>query len=229
MTLVRIPKAFQASLAHISKMKDDNMTELSMVLESACPSLHPRDFAKRIASKLTWLSEDDVIQLINTLVGLYQALDTNKQSAKEFVEKVCKACENSESAPIKLDSGQREVFTQRLLTLLSFEKSLGVTSKAFDLLTERERILTGTRILTDIRPIFGRLSERPTAAVIIHNLKLTYHQDGECHEFYVALDNADIKQLKEVLERAELKTQNLQALLKTSKVLNIEETYDSQE
>ncbi|MCL5097631.1 MAG: hypothetical protein M1608_08905 [Candidatus Omnitrophica bacterium] len=114
---------------------------------------------------------------------------------------------------LKTVSEHREKFLHRLLILLSFEKSLGVTSKTFDVMTERERILCESRILTDIRPVFGKPSDRPTAAIIVHNLKIIYHQDGEHHEFYVALDGEDIRTLKGVLERAEKKEQSLQSLM----------------
>jgi hypothetical protein len=56
--------------------------------------------------------------------------------------------------------------------------------------------------------------EEPYGAVIVHLLKLSYHEDGDHKEFFVALDDADLKHLKEVIERAERKAKTLRGKLK---------------
>ena len=134
-------------------------------------------------------------------------------SPLDFAEEICKAIEESKSDVLKIPAGRREDLRQRLAKLLGYENSLGVTSKALDVMTEHERILCGARIVTDIRPVFGRPTDKPTAAVIVHNLKISYHQDDEHREFYVALDTEDVVRLRTLLERAEMKAQSLEALL----------------
>jgi len=104
--------------------------------------------------------------------------------------------------------------TGRLAQLLEIEKSLGTTSKANDVLTEHEHTFCDARILTDMRPIFpSDLAVSPTEAVVVHTLKIAYHQDREHKEFYVALDFDDIQTLKTAIERAELKDQSAKSLL----------------
>jgi len=97
--------------------------------------------------------------------------------------------------------------------LLSYESSLGTTSKALDVMTEHERILCGARVITDVRSVFADPAEKPTAAVIVHMLKISYHQNREHKDFYVALDSSDVRKLKEILQRAELKAKSLSAVL----------------
>ena len=51
----------------------------------------------------------------------------------------------------------------------------------------------------------------PNAAVVVHTLKLMYHSGDEHDEFFIALDINDVRELRELLNRAEKKDQVLQA------------------
>jgi hypothetical protein len=72
--------------------------------------------------------------------------------------------------------------------------------------------------MTDIRSVFGQPEDLPLAAGIVHTLKITYHVDDGMKDFYVALDDGDVRTLRELLDRAELKFASLQALLDRAKV-----------
>ena len=52
--------------------------------------------------------------------------------------------------------------------------------------------------------------------MIVHNMNVTYAQEGERKEFFVAMDNADIAKLRKVLDRADAKTTVLQELIERS-------------
>lgn len=69
-----------------------------------------------------------------------------------------------------------------------------------------------SRILTDIRPVFGRdANEAPIGAVIVHHLTLSYHKDGlETEGVSVSLSEKDIEQFIETLRRAQQKQSQLQ-------------------
>jgi hypothetical protein len=85
-------------------------------------------------------------------------------------------------------------------------------------LTEEERIFYSARILTDIRPIFNEAGNLIEAAVIVHNLKIHFGENGDETDFYVALDTSDIQALREVLDRADEKAKQLQSLLQRSQI-----------
>ena len=52
--------------------------------------------------------------------------------------------------------------------------------------------------------------------MIVHNMNVTYFQEGERKDFFVAMDNADIAKLRKVLDRADAKTTLLQKLIENS-------------
>jgi hypothetical protein len=72
-----------------------------------------------------------------------------------------------------------------------------------------ERVFQSSRIFTDVRPIFHAIDSLPATIAISHNLKLTYNRNSEKEDFFVALDDADLEQLIETLNRARAKSKLL--------------------
>jgi hypothetical protein len=58
-------------------------------------------------------------------------------------------------------------------------------------------------------------------AVVVHSLKIVFHDAGSHSEIYLALDSADIAKLKAVLERAETKAASLKSLLEDKQISNL--------
>ncbi|MGO9155135.1 hypothetical protein [Mycobacterium sp.] len=98
-------------------------------------------------------------------------------------------------------------------------------AKALSLRNEYERIITDTRILSDIRPVFDDDAEDPSiqAAIVNHTLRFTYTAgDGERHETHFALDTADLKKLKAQIEKALKKDKSSQRLIENANVVVLE-------
>lgn len=94
-------------------------------------------------------------------------------------------------------------------------------AKAYALRNEYERILTDSRIMSDVRPVFDDDEETPSiqAATVNHALRLTYRAgDGDSHDVHIALDIDDLKKLKRQIDRAIGKDKAAQELLKTAEV-----------
>jgi hypothetical protein len=58
----------------------------------------------------------------------------------------------------------------------------------------------------------------PTGVVMVHMLDLGYHKDGDLKHLYIAMDSLDITILREVLDRAESKSECLKPLIKKAGV-----------
>lgn len=97
-------------------------------------------------------------------------------------------------------------------------------SKALSLRNEYERIVTDTRILSDIRPIFDDEQNDPTieAAIVNHIIRVAYTAADGDHEVHLSLDAADLEKLQAQIERALKKDKAAQALLETAKVVVLE-------
>jgi hypothetical protein len=118
------------------------------------------------------------------------------------------------------DDAQREVTVSRLATLLG-SRALAVTSKALDLLYSNERNFLRSRIVTEIRPIFGDdPSDSLEAAVVAHRLEIEYVDPaGHDRTLQFAMDHEDLANLKATIERAEVKTTVVQQFVERSGLL----------
>lgn len=214
MSRLKIPDQYHSGIASLLSLKDESIHLLISAIQSVPPTLRPKDFIARVASKAPGIDIKVIGQIIGTLVALYQVRSDKGDSIPEFSEEISKAIERSDSKDLKSVNKDPEFLKQRFLKLLVLEKSLGVVSKAIGVLTEHDHVLVDSRILTDFRPIFTNPEEPPAAAVIVHMLKIGYTHNGEYEEFFVAMDTADIKKLRDLLDRADQKAHSLRSVLK---------------
>jgi hypothetical protein len=151
------------------------------------------------------------------LASLYRVQASWNVEIPELADIVREAAEGDEE--LGLSGEEREVFEKRLSLLLEID-SLHATSKALDVLLEYEHTLHDVRIMTDVRPVFGQNVEKPpTGAMIVHTLKISYHDESEeVKEFYVTLNTGDTGALSAELERANQKAESLRRMLEPTRV-----------
>jgi hypothetical protein len=217
---INIPSEALPDLQTIAELDDQTFNSLVSAIGETQPTLTHGQFIKRLASKSAGFQTKDIAVVLKTAFVLYSLKGKRKISASDMAGGIVNSSLVSQSPTFP--QSEKEKLRNRLAQLLTLDKSLGVTAKAFDVMTEHERIFCGARILSDIRPVFADNPESASAAMIIHNLQIGFHQDGKHQEFYVALDTDDIQKLKEVVERAEKKTIALKSLINKSEVPYLE-------
>lgn len=106
------------------------------------------------------------------------------------------------------------------MAALSLDDTVGTAAKAGPVMTEHERVFQDARILTDVRPIFHPdLSEKPSAAVLVHMLRITTRDIFRRQEAqYFALDANDIRFMKHLIDRAIRKEETLTEFMNGSGV-----------
>jgi len=90
-----------------------------------------------------------------------------------------------------------------------------LSAKALDLSYAHAELLENAQILTDVRPVFGTDASAVRAVVISHSLLLRYDDTEGDHILSLAMDEKDIRTLKEQCDRALKKSGTVEALLKT--------------
>ena len=213
-----IPEEYEAGYAKLISLEDSAIEKLIQALADAPMLLRPMDLVASLIKGLSGSIDDsDVHQILQTLISLY-ALVEHFDSNDDLAEEICIGIEGSDSDMMSLPAELRERFKQRLIRLLEID-SIRVASKANIVLHEYERVLCNARVLTDIRPIFGiDPEEPPKAAVIVHTLKISYHDAEGLKEFYVAMDSNEMDQLMGVLDRADSKSKSLKLVLDSAKL-----------
>ncbi len=217
---VIIPERALPDLKRIAELDDDLFNSLMSAIGEATPTLTREQFSDQISQKVKLPDEGDHLEaVLRTAFVLYGFRERTGISTQDLTQAVT---DSATVTKAEFPADKREKLRSRLALLLSFDKSLGVTLKALDVMTEHERIFCRARILSDIRPVFAEELESAPGAMIIHNLQIGFHKAGKHQEYYFALDTDDIQKLKKIIERAEKKTIALQAILKKSNVRYLE-------
>jgi hypothetical protein len=219
---IEVPQKALPDLRRIAELSESLFNSFLAAIGETDPTLTRGQFAKKIAEKVPLMEPSDIGAILGTAFILYSIRMKSGMalSAQALADGVANSTLIANANEFTLET--KKILSDRIVKLVSDNRSLGVTSKAFDVMTENERTFCAARILSDIRPIFAENPETADAAVIIHNLQIAFHQNGKHQEFYVALDTDDIEILKKVIVRAERKTAALQAILKKSHVPYLE-------
>lgn len=223
---LRIPKGEESVFSRFVAYTQAQADAIFAALEGGRPALRVTDLSS-LVGPVVGVPEEELADLFRAVGGLYLILDRKETSLDALIEDVLKALGATGNPQLKLEGLALDSFRDRLRKLLSFEKVLGVTAKALDVLSEQERFFCQARILTDIRPVFPlRSEESPAGFVLIHTLRITYHQAGgaDHKDFHLALDGAGLEELEGVLERAKRKEETLRGLLKGKGLLAFEVT-----
>jgi hypothetical protein len=218
-----LPDYYAQGIKDLAELREDQAKELVSALRGEEPVYYnPNQLADSIASKVS-IDKNVVAEVIRTLAGLYMGRAVTGLAVPEFAQTILEAIEKKGLKPPEPQSWAR--LRDYLVQLLQLEGALPVASKALNVITEQDRIFSQSRILSDLRSVFKDDPEVPPwALAVIHTLRIHYYQSGELKAFFVAMDDEDIRKLKETLDRAQKKSRTLRALAASAKipVINIE-------
>jgi len=175
-------------------------------------NLKPRIKPEIIAAEIEAVKGDKVpgiADIVKVLLSLSVARINAERSLDDFVRDVARSFNHRRER-----QSDRASFEARLKSLLSVEP-LMLSARAFTVQHEYEHVFRTARIVTDIRPLFDHSGARLEGAMIVHNLKISFVHDTTQKEIWFALDDADISELKKILERAEIKSAALEKLVES--------------
>lgn len=208
MASLRIPKNHQSALAALRDLPDDDFNRFVDVLRGSSTYLALPDLAARTAEAMPDDVDVDHGQVVQALLALRNQLKFHGWTHERLAREVSRA-----DGVEPDDTDLRRSFQERIETLLDVE-SLATTANAADVQTQYERPFHSARVLTDIRPVFSEdPTEPPTGAVLTNVLKIEYFGKTGLESVWLALDHADVKFLRDALERALDKTATLKSFL----------------
>lgn len=235
MARLNIPTRYRAPLSSIRSLSEESVEEIRAILDQVTlPQNHraegdqsaatdPSAIITAVRKSVPRTDIANMKQVLDVLATLYEIKSQRETSVEQFVEDVCDAMEALDSEE-RLPHAERQIFAGKLLTLLNAEV-FAVVAKAHDLATENERIFCHARILTDLRPIFGlNIEDGPKAMIVMHTLKLAYHEQGsrkDHEEFYVALDADDLDALSRLIIRAKDKANTLSSAVNNVHIFGV--------
>src|SRR5262249_43902305 len=93
-------------------------------------------------------------------------------------------------------------------------KTIVRLAKAFDVAYDYQFVFHVSRILTDIRPVFADSPDDLLGAVVTHSLKIDFYTREGHDELYVAMNDDDLAELDQAVQRAKAKSESLRKVLK---------------
>lgn len=204
MTLT-IPEKQYEAIQKLNALSESDAEKLYQLLSAAPPSFSINGLISNIDPHDVGLEQEGLSTIVSAVVSLYYlwSVSYDDLAREEFAEEVASAAQ-------RINDADWENLSRNLKLLLKLNKSVGVTAKAFDLMTEYDRIFRDVRVVTDSRPIFAEDSEEnPVAVLATHVLKIDFSRGEQFDAFYIAMDSNDIKRLQDVLKRALKKEKNL--------------------
>ncbi len=219
MATLSVPEPVTTGLTKIATLSDDTFQELlSAFGKIPARLLQNKIFDDGVLFELRSIPPDDLTAIRDTVFSLYVGRVTTNVPVSTFVDQVVESIE----AASPLFVNDLDQLKERVFQLLTIEP-LKAVAKAHDLLTEHSRLFNFSRIVSQIRPIFGeKLDNAPSSAIIEHMLTISFSQAGRRNEFVIGLDSADVKQLMETLSRAQSEAEGLKALLNKANMTHIE-------
>jgi hypothetical protein len=198
---LRVPAAYRGGMVLLVSLTLEQRRELVDFLAAAQPKLDAAGLSTDLAKRLH-INEEDAEGLLQLLASLFPSFDRAEVSAENFAASLLKALAASEPELVPVGS-DIDGATACLKEILAGTNALRVSTRAQDLLTESCNRLVDARVLLDARPIYvGEPQEPPSAAVLIHNLRIAYASCEGTSEFFVAMNSSDLQGLREVIDRA---------------------------
>jgi hypothetical protein len=223
--MLTIPASARPAIQSLAHLSAETFQTFLNALERAKPAASPDIFWKHVAENASEIEPSIIKVIVNELFSMNYAVEKSGISLDAFADFVSSSAFSDSSDEFPIDESDRDILKDRLARLFALKASLGLTTKALDILTDAQHLFYTAKILTDVRPVFNEEGTAIEAAVIIHNLMIHYGDAGDHKNFFVNLDTKDIKELREVLERAEAKEKAVRTLLQHSEVsyLDVEE------
>jgi len=216
---LKVPQSQVEGLKALVRLSPEAKGRLLKALRETQPTLQ-RNKIEETATRSSGIPAGDVHEIMKVLTTLYIVREERAVPLDKFVEELCVAATETKAPELTLTGKARDEFRDYMRELLSLDRTVGVTAKALSLLNEYKLRFCGARIMTDLRPIFGSdPSKLPLANVLVHTLRIQYHQGQNLEEEYVALDTSDVKELRLLLDRALQKEAALEELSKAAGLL----------
>lgn len=204
MNSINIPERFRPIFKEFLSLSVEVRDQIIDKFIESRPDQETSDIADLIAEGHPEL-KSFILKLTAMFISLHQALNAENLSPNEISAGIVKALQRlGDEYPIDNNlQGQLD-------RLFDKKSQFGVVSKAMALLAGREKLITSTRIITDIRPVFAEDDDCTVRTnIIIHNLVVTYRDANDEKEIYFALSGKDLDKLKTDIDRSSRKEKTI--------------------
>ena len=213
--LTVIPEQYKKGFQILASLEDREFESIKEALALTSLVSSFKALAKKV-QPIEGELQDKILKMFLSVGSLVKYLESENQK-NEFV---------SDISNLALEDKliENEVSFKERMSFLIDSKQIYYASKAKDLTSGHGNVFLESKILTDIRPVFGiDVDSSPIAGMVFHHLHLHFRADHEAphKDLYLTLDSNDLTSLKEAIERAEKKEYSLQSVFKNTGMTNL--------
>ena len=201
----------------IAALDKASVNAMFVALANVKPAALPASFPLDVALTLTDMSQSDAAEIVATLHSLFAPFASSSKSLDGFIDDIVVSFGRISDRKAGAKPEECDRLRDNLKKLLS-APAFGLGAKASGVLLENERNFILSRIVTEVRPVFGVEDAEIAGAVVLHSLRISYIKDNEREEFFVAIDSDDLAKLIVDLERAKRKEEKVKEMLFAGKV-----------
>lgn len=212
--VLRIPEEQLPQLEMLAKLPEASFGELAGAFAAAPMKFRTEELTAALRPTGKLLTSSEIDQAVEVVRDLSLVRAVAEVEIDEFVDDLRDAITFALSD--RLSEPERSLLTTRMRELLS-QPAVSAPAKARSLLIDHANYLCKARVFTDVRPVFGSdVEQTPTTALVVHTLKISYHQGAAIRDFFVVLDRKDLDELSALLERAKAKEKTLHVTLQAA-------------
>ncbi|MBK8221027.1 MAG: hypothetical protein IPK73_08395 [Candidatus Obscuribacter sp.] len=221
MSFLRVPKEAIPAIQTLITLDQDTWSSFLSELSTPGEFVSVESFQDSINSRN--IPVPTVTQIVQLIYGLRMVAEDTGMPVSAIASTVVKSLKNMESF---LETSEKEwkLLTVRIEAMLEPSLPLSILVRAKNLIEDNPHSFSGSRVITDIRPVFGKSADgAPVAFTIVHSLKIKYAENFEQKEFFVVMDGKDLDVLQETLNRARVKAESIERTLASTgvRLLNI--------
>lgn len=218
-----VPSRYKDGFAALLSYSESRLGELEKAIEDVGPLGSVLQLSRKVAERMDMDADElaDIFYAIGSLQGLPESLSVTPPELTRELRKALSSDPDERLQPEGTGWKSVEAFLQ---AMVASDSPLALTSKATSLQQEFQHRFCTAKIVSDLRPVFRTDSERPLAAMVLHQLRLTYHEASpQTEDFFIALTKRDLLELRALLERALRKDEQLRELAEAADVRALDE------
>ncbi|WP_406698246.1 hypothetical protein V5E97_05255 [Singulisphaera sp. Ch08] len=198
---IQLNKSQLADLKAIRELGPEVLSAVVDRIDSLQPvPLAPSELQKAILEVIEG-NEEAVNSTLRQAISLASLQRRRKLDAETVVIGIRKGLQSASMPWDGTSIAKWEALEPAFRRLIS-SKNVEVAAKALDLSYDYANLLQTTRIVTDVRPVFDNEVTKIEGAVVSFTLRLSYDNSEGSHNLSLAMNQADIKTLKEQCDRA---------------------------
>lgn len=193
-----IPSEHLEKFSFFINLPDELKEEIFSILKEVPIGTSPEVLLKNASESIKNLSKERVRDILEVFFNLTKAKESIELEIDEFLIVLSDSLRKSGIE----DLAPTENVLLSFKKLLSNNSNASITSKVIDTMSENQKTYLNSAVLQDIRTVFDN-NNNYLASVIVNNLKISYKENEEQKETFIALDNNDIEDLINKLKKAQ--------------------------